>query len=85
MPTQNVNLSDQHTAFIQSTISSGQFCNASEVVRAGLRALEQQIQEDALKLKALKRLAKEGFDAIERGEFIAVSYDEIDRFLDTLS
>ena len=42
MPTQNVNLQDHQADFIRERVRMGRFQNASEVVRAGLRLLEQQ-------------------------------------------
>ncbi len=68
MPTRNVNLTEHLDQFIEKGITSGQFSNASEVVRAGLRLLEQRAQEDKAKIKWLRGAAKEGFDAIDRGE-----------------
>ncbi len=45
MPTQNVNLADHHANFIRSSVDSGRYRNASEVVRAGLRLLEDHEAE----------------------------------------
>ena len=45
MPTQNVNLPDFQAKFIQKRIKAGRYKNASEVVRAGLRLLEQHEAE----------------------------------------
>lgn len=84
MPTQNVNISEQQAAFIQASIAAGQFCNASEVMRAGLRALEQKMREDELKLKNLRRLVAEGDKDFENGRYVAIEYNQIDAFLDKL-
>jgi len=46
MPTRNVSLTEHSDLFIESGVSSGRFSNASEVVREGLRLLEQREQED---------------------------------------
>jgi antitoxin ParD1/3/4 len=81
MPTRNVNLSQQQAAFIRQRIDEGQYRNASEVVRAGLRMLEQHEQEEKLKLRALKRLATESFAEIDRGEFQSVEPGSLDRFI----
>jgi antitoxin ParD1/3/4 len=54
MPTQNVNLPDFQAEFIQARIKAGRDKNASEVVRAGLRLLEQHEAENALKLRAMQ-------------------------------
>jgi antitoxin ParD1/3/4 len=68
MPTRNVNLTEHFDRFIETGVTSGRFSNASEVVREGLRLLEQREQEDKAKLKWLRAAAKEGFDSIDRGE-----------------
>src|SRR6185437_13748151 len=51
MPTRNVNLSEQQAKFIRKSVDQGRFRNSSEVVRAGLRLLEQQELQEKLKLK----------------------------------
>ena len=81
MPTQNVSLSDQQARFIRRSIKAGRYRNASEVVRAGLRLLEQRDGEDQIKLATLRRLAKDAFDAIDRGEHVTVDPDQLDDFL----
>ena len=70
MPTRNVNLTEHFDRFIETGITSGRFSNASEVVREGLRLLEQREQEDKAKLESLRASAKDGFDAIDRGDGI---------------
>jgi antitoxin ParD1/3/4 len=83
MPTRNVNLTEHFDRFIETGIKTGRFSNASEVVREGLRLLEQREQEDKAKLEWLRAAAKEGFDAADRGDYVALSSDqEIDDFVD---
>ena len=53
MPT-SVALSTHFERFIRDQVDSGRFNNASEVVRAGLRLLEDQQQQASLKLEALR-------------------------------
>ena len=72
MPTRNVNLTEHLDRFIEAGITSGRFSNASEVVREGLRLLEQREQEDRAKLEWLRAAAKEGFDAIDRGDYVTL-------------
>src|SRR5882762_5025776 len=82
MPTRNVNLTDHLDRFIEVGITSGRFSNASEVVREGLRLLEQREQEDKAKLEWLRAAAKEGFDAADRGDYVTLnSEEELDAFL----
>ena len=69
MPTRNVNLTEYFDHFIEAGITSGRFSNASEVVREGLRLLEQREREEQAKIEWLRAAAKEGFDDIERGDY----------------
>jgi antitoxin ParD1/3/4 len=84
MPTRNINLTDEFDRFVEGNVSSGEYQNASEVVRDGLRLLQQRKREDALKLKELRRAAREGFASIDRGEFISLKRDEIGPFIKSL-
>lgn len=85
MPTRNVNLTEHFHRFIESGVTSGRFSNASEVVREGLRLLEQREEEDKAKIEWLRAAAKEGFDAADRGESVAVdSEEELDAFLERI-
>jgi antitoxin ParD1/3/4 len=47
--TRNVSLTAELNAFIRSQVASGQYQNASEVVRAALRLLVQQAGGDETK------------------------------------
>src|ERR1035437_2049953 len=85
LPTRNVNLTEHFDRFIESGITSGRFSNASEVVREGLRLLEQREQEDKAKIEWLRAAAKEGFDQLDRGEGIEfVSMDDLDAYIDQI-
>ena len=77
MPTRNVNLTDHYDQFVESQIGSGRYQNASEVMRAGLRLLEQRTREDEEKLMVLRSLAAEGFDELDRGEAIVIEGEEV--------
>lgn len=63
MPTRNINLTPEMDQFVDAKIQSGQYANASEVLRAGLRALEQDDKEDQARLKALRSAVKAGVDS----------------------
>ena len=60
MPTRNINLTSEMNDFVDAKIKSGQYANASEVLRAGLRALEADEREDQAKLKALRTAVRAG-------------------------
>ncbi len=68
MPTRNINLTDHYDQFVENEIAGGRYKNASEVLRAGLRLLEQQASEDQEKLAALRGLTAEGFASLDRGQ-----------------
>ena len=59
-PTRNVNLVAELDRFGAVSGESGRYENASEVVRAGLRALEDQEQLHQAKLAALRSALDEG-------------------------
>ena len=53
MPT-SVALGNHFEAFVRDQLQSGRFNNASEVVRAGLRLLEEREERKQLELDALR-------------------------------
>jgi antitoxin ParD1/3/4 len=60
MPTRNVNLTPELDRFVLSRVESGRFENASEVVRAALRAMEREEHVYEEKLAALRAAIDEG-------------------------
>lgn len=63
MPTRNIYLSDEMDEAVIRRIKSGHYTNASEVVRAGLRALDQDEAEDRAKMEWLRREIQHGIDS----------------------
>lgn len=55
----SISLGNHFESFIESSITKGRFSNASEVVRAGLRLLE----EEEGRLQTLKKAMKDGIDS----------------------
>jgi len=66
----SISLGSYFDNFIQSRISAGRFKNASEVVRAGLRLLE----EEENKIIALKEAIQEGIGSGIANDFDADSH-----------
>ena len=60
MPIRRVTLSDELDRFVSAKIESGQYENASEVVRAALRTLERQEQQFETKLVTLRGAVEQG-------------------------
>ena len=69
MPTRNVVLTNHQASFVEQLVSSGRYQNASEVLREGLRLIEQREAEDASRLEALRSAVKVGMDDIDAGRF----------------
>lgn len=59
MPT-SVALSPHFETFVRQQVESGRYNNVSEVVRAGLRLLEEEAQTREAKLAALRAAIAEG-------------------------
>ena len=69
MPTRNVVLTNHQASFVEQLVSSGRYQNASEVLREGLRLVEQREAEDASRLEALRSAVKVGIDDMDAGRF----------------
>jgi antitoxin ParD1/3/4 len=76
MPTHNVNLQDDYDQFVNELLTSGRFSNASEVMRAGLRLLERQAQEENEKRALLRSLAAEGFRELDQWQGIVLNGEQ---------
>ena len=76
MPTRNVVLTDRQADLVEKLVESGRYQNGSEVLREGLRLLEQREAEDRAKLKALREAAKVGLDDIAAGRYRTFDSDE---------
>ncbi len=67
MPTRNVVLTERQEEMIDALVESGRYQNASEVLREGLRLIEQREAEDAAKIEALRDAARLGMADVEAG------------------
>lgn len=86
MPTRNVVLTGRQEELIETLVKSGRYQNASEVLRDGLRLVEQREAEYAGKLKALRAAARAGIGVLDRGEFKEFgSVEELQAYLSDLS
>ncbi len=69
MPTRNVVLTDHQASLVEQLVESGRYQNASEVLREGLRLVEQREAEDAYRLVALRSAVQAGIEDIATGRF----------------
>lgn len=84
MPTRNVVLTEHQHEFIDALVQSGRYQNASEVLRDGLRLVEERDQRHATALAALRAAIAEGFDDIAAGDYDEIDTDEIAGYLAAL-
>jgi antitoxin ParD1/3/4 len=64
----NVSLTPEFEVFVNDKVKSGSYGSASEVVRAGLRLLQERDAELAARLEALRRDVRTGKAQLDRGE-----------------
>lgn len=69
MPTRNVVLTDHQARLVEKLVSTGRYQNASEVLREGLRLIEDREAEDNARLHALREAARVGMADIDAGRF----------------
>ncbi|NWA24904.1 type II toxin-antitoxin system ParD family antitoxin [Pseudomonas gingeri] len=77
MATRNVVLTDHLDKVINDLVISGRYQNASEVMREGLRLLEQREAEESAKLEVLRQATSVGLMDLEQGRFIEVESDHL--------
>ena len=69
MPTRNVVLTDQQATMIERLVHSGRYQNASEVLRDGLRLVQQRDAEDKASVVALRQAASVGLHDFTAGRY----------------
>jgi antitoxin ParD1/3/4 len=68
----NLNLGPQWEAFIAESVKSGRYLSASEVVREGLRLLQDRNALRGAQMEALRLQIRSGLDQLDRGDFLEV-------------
>jgi len=84
MPTRNVVLSEHQRALVETLVRSGRCQNASEVLREGLRLIEERERIGEAKLKALKQAARQGWADVSAGRCADVADDQLEDFIGQL-
>jgi len=67
VPTLNIVLNNHQANVVEQLVSSGRYQNASEVLREGLRLIEQREAEDASRLVELRSAVKVGIADFDQG------------------
>jgi len=68
--TLNVSLTPELEKFVEARVATGRYENASDVVREGLRLLENQIHDRETAFEALRAKLERSAAQAERGELI---------------
>ena len=66
----NISLTPELEELVQKKVESGRYSSASEVIRAGLRLLEQEDELRETRLAAMRAQVQEGIEQAERGELV---------------
>ena len=77
----NFSLTPSLEQFVRDRAESGDYNNASEVVREAIRLLKRAEERRALKMERLRAAIRDGDEALARGEFTDLNSDqELDEF-----
>ncbi|MCK9236617.1 MAG: type II toxin-antitoxin system ParD family antitoxin [Thiopseudomonas sp.] len=69
MPTRNVVITDHQAELIEQLVASGEYQNASEVLREGLRLVEERRALYEAKLDNLRFAVQQGVDSAVTGDY----------------
>lgn len=84
MPTRNVVLSERQHQLVEALVQSGRYQNASEVLREGLRLIEERERLEGAKLKALKQAARQGWADVSAGRYADIADGQLEDFVGQL-
>jgi antitoxin ParD1/3/4 len=85
MPTRNVVLTGHHEKVISDLVASGRYQNASEVLREGLRLLEERDTREIAKVKILQAAASAGFADFDAGRFVEFEDNRLEEVIGDLA
>ncbi len=72
----NFSLTPSLEQFVRDRAESGDYNNASEVVREAIRLLKRAEERRALKMERLRAAIRDGDEALARGEFTDLNSDQ---------
>lgn len=77
----NISLTPTLEEFVQHKVTSGLYNSASEVIREGLRLLEDKEKYKEMKLQELRKEIQKGIDSLDRGEGIPLEkvFDDLEK------
>ena len=84
MPTRNVVLSEHQQALVETLVRSGRYQNASEVLREGLRLVEERERIAQAKRTAIRQATHQGWADVSAGRYADVADDQLEDFVGQL-
>ena len=76
MATRNIVLTNHQEQLVGALVKTGRYQNVSEILREGLRLVEEQELQYQNKLLKLREALAEGLDDIENGRTVSVGVGE---------
>ncbi len=76
MATRNIVLTDHQEQLLGTLVKVGRYQNASEVLREGLRLVEEKELQHQQKLLALREAVAEGLQDVEEGRTVSLGVGE---------
>src|SRR5262245_62068309 len=78
----NVSLTPQLERLVHQKVKSGAYLSASEVVREGLRLLQERDAVREFRLAELRKEIQIGLDQLERGEGVTLDEEGLKKYMD---
>ncbi len=69
--TRNIALTIEQDNFVENLIGSGQYQSASEVIRAGLRLLNKDIERHQVEINQIRQSVHASLEAEAQGRYVA--------------
>lgn len=77
MPRRNINFSDQQYEFIDQMVEEGIYANASELVRAAMRRLQEEYDQKEMEwLQDLRVIGENALESFNQGEWKNITSPE---------
>lgn len=76
MPIQSTDITEAQAEFIRTCVDSGEYTNASELVRDALSLLQQQMDANRMQIQGIRDSFQSAREAYARGEFVELASEE---------